>query len=130
MQNRRTLSAPRLYSIVKDPGGRASCEDAPACTPCVELAWMGFCETEPIPGYAIHGDMLTAGISLVGVTIAGFGVAFGLALVSVAYEEKIFEQSCERLCGQLSSVFDDLGGWGSHFYGSRSPDVYRDSSHL
>ena len=47
---------------------------------------MGFCETEPIPGYAIRRDVLTSGISLAGVTIAGFGVVFGLALVSVAYE--------------------------------------------
>ena len=84
VQNRRTLSAPRLYSIVKDPGGRASCEDAPPSTPRAELAPMGFCETEPIPGYALRGGVLTSGISLVGVTIAGFGVVFGLALVSVA----------------------------------------------
>ena len=53
---------------------------------CIESAWMGFCETEPIPGYALRGGVLTSGISLAGVTIAGFGVAFGLALVSVAYE--------------------------------------------
>ena len=77
---------PRLYSIVKDPGGRASREDAPPSTPCAELAPMGFCEIEPIPGYAIHGDVLNSGISLVGVPIAGFGVVFGLTLVSVAYE--------------------------------------------
>ena len=48
VRNRRRLSAPRLYSVVEDPGGRASCEDAPASTPCVELACMRFCETEPI----------------------------------------------------------------------------------
>ena len=46
---------------------------------CAELAWLGFCETEPIPDCAILGDAFTSGISLGVVRIAGFGVFFGLA---------------------------------------------------
>ena len=60
---------------------------------------MGFCETEPIPGYAIRDDVFTSEVSLAGEEIAGFGVVFGFALVSVAYGQKIIEETCERLAG-------------------------------
>ena len=42
---------------------------------------------------------LLLGISLARVVIVAFGVGFGLALVSVAYGEKIIEKTCERLAG-------------------------------
>ena len=66
---------------------------------CAELARMGFCETEPIPTAPSVVACLLLGISLARVVIAAFGVVFGLALVSVAYGEKIIEKTCECFAG-------------------------------
>ena len=56
------------------------------------------------PDRAIRCGVLTCGISLALVLIAGFEVIFGLALVSVAYGEKIIEKTCECLAGRSPVV--------------------------
>ena len=74
------------FNCQRSWGAEPLLEDVRCCAIAQNEPGWGFCETKPIPGCAIRGDVLTSGISLAGVTIAGFGVAFGLALVSVAYE--------------------------------------------
>ena len=86
VQNRRRLSGPTYIQLSKIVVAEPLARMLPLLRHRAELAWMGFCETEPIPDCAIPGDVFTSGISLAVVLIAGFGVIFGLALVSVAYE--------------------------------------------
>jgi hypothetical protein len=45
------------------------------------------------------------------VAIAGFGIVFGLSLVSVAYGQKIVEQTCERLALGFTRVSDGTHIW-------------------